>query len=494
MSLQIIILNTSSQPDGSFSVSGVFWLTPPSNNIVPLPNFKSAVPFIDASNLSSLQYGNLVEQTFNSGLFAPGTDLADAQTAVQNQFNTTQTNLTNANSPLSGLIGNVFDGYSNAWSSTNPFLPISKVKIASQYTQRTYNWINWKAVEVVKGGQYQYDDDGTVYTIWFYDQPEVHLCTIWKGTVPNNVISGGYSQIQNNSDKSDFETNFKSLANAPIAPKLTDGRIRASSEKTNQSRITIYSPNWCDKTTWYQSSVYVSGETVSLNDSDGYYHLAHQFIIDSYHGKITLEDSLKDPASHSFRVSITIDGYAKTEQDPHYGTGGDYVIDYTNGIVKPLSWTPQDSDTFVATYHYAGSASFTILPTPGKQLLVNMAECQFSTDIVMNDTVTFQVLGYAGVFAPQLGYPYTTLIPLTSFKYKSMSDLYNDAVKAYPIYPPMGGNGWRGMQVSSTVLDWDYVSSTTVNSASGMQVIVSLDHNMPFGGTYATVTFYCTSE
>jgi len=282
--------------------------------------------------------------------------------------------------------------------------------------------------------------------------------------------------------------------NVLVSPKLVDGRPRFSAEKTNQSRITIYSPNWCDKTTWYQSSTYVASETVSLNDSDGYYHLANQFIIDTYHGNVTTEDTLKDSVGHSYRVAVTVNGTLKTEQDPHYGTGGDYIVDYANGIVMPLSWTPVDADTFIVTYHYASGSSFTIAPAAGKQLLVNMAECQFATDVIMNDTVNFQVYGYAGVFAPQLGYPFATVIPITDFKYKSMNDLFNDACRSYPVYPPLGGTGWRGMAVPSTVLDWDYVSATTLNAAYGMKIIVSLDHNTPFGGTYATVTFYCTSE
>jgi hypothetical protein len=335
-------------------------------------------------------------------------------------------------------------------------------------------------------------DDG--YCVFAVDNNVSYICDlIFASISPTYPFDSSYTQSQNDLDIADFIANFMVLCGGPSTPKLIGGRVRNSSEKNNQSRITIYSPNWCDKTTWYQSSAYVANESVSLN-VDGYYHLAHQNIIDSYHAKITMEDSLKDSNNHSYRVTVNVDGYNKVEQDPHYGTGGDYIIDYVNGIVMPIGWTPSGGDTVLITYHYATTASFTILPAAGKQLLVNMAECQFSTDIVITDTVTFQVYGYAGVFAPQLGLPFTTLIPLTKFKYKSMNDLYNDACKSYPVYPPMGGSGWRGMNVSSTVLDWDYVSSTTVNSAYGMSVVVSLDHNVPFGGTYATVTFYCTVE
>lgn len=98
------------------------------------------------------------------------------------------------------------------------------VSLSSQFTQRSYLWTDWKAVEAIKGGQYQYDDDGVIYTAWFYDGPEVHVCTIWKGVVPDGILSGGYTQTQNDSDKSDFETNFKSEGNALIARRSEDGR------------------------------------------------------------------------------------------------------------------------------------------------------------------------------------------------------------------------------------------------------------------------------
>lgn len=135
MTLQIIILNTSSQPDGSFSVSGVFWLTAPSNNIIPLPTFQSQVPYIDSSNLSLLQSGQLVEQSFNSGLFASGTILSAVQSALQTQFTAAQTTLTSSNSPLSGLIGSVYTG--SVWNTTNPFTAINNYNptVKAQLTQ-----------------------------------------------------------------------------------------------------------------------------------------------------------------------------------------------------------------------------------------------------------------------------------------------------------------------------------------------------------------------
>jgi len=44
------------------------------------------------------------------------------------------------------------------------------------------------------------------------------------------------------------------------------------------------------------------------------------------------------------------------------------------------------------------------------------------------------------------------------------------------------------------VFDWDYVSATYLSSAAGMEVVIKLEHDAPFGGTMATATFYCKSD
>lgn len=81
------------------------------------------------------------------------------------------------------------------------------------------NWTPFKATAITaKNLPIQYDDDGTVYTIFAFDSNLIaYTTTIWKGTVPDGVIAGGYSQGQNDSDKSDFENNYKINANARIS-------------------------------------------------------------------------------------------------------------------------------------------------------------------------------------------------------------------------------------------------------------------------------------
>jgi hypothetical protein len=126
MTSQIIILTSSTQPDNSFAVLGVFWLTAPSNAVIPLPAFKSQVPNIAIVDLASLRAGTIVEQSFNSGLFPSGTTLVTVQTTLQTQYTAAQTALNNINPPLAGLIGSTYNGVSwAAPASSPPALPIS---------------------------------------------------------------------------------------------------------------------------------------------------------------------------------------------------------------------------------------------------------------------------------------------------------------------------------------------------------------------------------
>lgn len=121
MTYQILILNSSVELSGDFYVTGVFWLTANSNNIIPLPGFVSQVPFVDITDLGLLQTGQLIEQGFNSGLFPAGTTLSSVQSALQAQFSAAQAALGLLNPPLASMVGTTFDG--GSWTTSSPFTP-----------------------------------------------------------------------------------------------------------------------------------------------------------------------------------------------------------------------------------------------------------------------------------------------------------------------------------------------------------------------------------
>ena len=101
--------------------------------------------------------------------------------------------------------------------------------------RRVGNWTWLKALIPVKALSLQYDENAGEYLIYGYDAPEVLTCTIWKGAVPSGVISSGYSQAQNDSDKADFEANYKPSANTAASPT----KVVLVSTSTGLDRISL---------------------------------------------------------------------------------------------------------------------------------------------------------------------------------------------------------------------------------------------------------------
>jgi len=324
--------------------------------------------------------------------------------------------------------------------------------------------------------RFVYSDDGESYEIIAIDDRVYRRLSI------------------NKSDASEFETIYKPKANTSLQPRTSDGRVRTATSKPDSSSVTIYSHDWTDRTTWYSESARIVDEIATDSGDHLVYTLAHGSVIDTYHGLFTGEDYLKDASGNSYRAVVKVDDAVKVEQDPHYATGGDYTINYATGAITFLS-AQNPAHEVKVTYNHAVTSGFIVKPAIGKKLIIDVAEVQFSDDVVPTDTVIFQPQGYAGVFAPQLGLPPTTLLPLGDpVKYKSMSDYQNDALRAYPMYQPIGGSGWRGMPKGVAIYDWDYLREKTLYSSYGMQIHISLEHDEPFGGYYGTATFYCGTE
>jgi hypothetical protein len=279
------------------------------------------------------------------------------------------------------------------------------------------------------------------------------------------------------------------------APKTSDGKPFAVSWPTEGSRSTFITPSWCDKRTWYQKSVRVVDEVATVVTPTLVYAASHVAIIDTYHGRISGEDYLKDAFGNSFRVIVKVNGATKVEQDPHTETGGDYTIDYLFGratFLSPLGVL----DEVKLTYHYANGSEWTMAPAAGKILKIASVEAQFAADIILTDTVLFQAYGFVDVFAPQLmpGVPSGTKIPLGDPNtYKTMMDFINEANRSHPQILALGGAGWRGCSQAISPYEWDYKAITDLFSSKGMELRIKLQHDVPFGGYIATATLYCLS-
>jgi hypothetical protein len=257
-------------------------------------------------------------------------------------------------------------------------------------------------------------------------------------------------------------------------PALTVLAMPPIGLKTNQ-----ISQNWCDKTTWWYSAVKVTGEDATTTDPDRkIWKVSHQYMIDVYHGKLTGEETITD-----YRVTITEDSIAKTEQDPHYGSGGDYIVNYAAGTITFFNSIP-DGYIPAISYYYENGSTWVISPSPGEVWKLKGAESQFSEDVILNDTMLYEVWAYDPNNLPN------KIQVVDPDRYKSIYDFINDANKAYPGVPPLGGTGWRGASKATYVMSWDFQTTTDLSSAAGMELHVRLEHDTPFGGTFATGTFY----
>jgi hypothetical protein len=101
-------------------------------------------------------------------------------------------------------------------------------------------WTNFKAIAITaKALKVQYEDTGVTFDIFAVDGEVVYRAQIFQGAVPGVT---DYTQGQNDSDKSDFTTNYQSSANVailPVAGSLTDTQLRASAVPVSLTSTTI---------------------------------------------------------------------------------------------------------------------------------------------------------------------------------------------------------------------------------------------------------------
>lgn len=261
-------------------------------------------------------------------------------------------------------------------------------------------------------------------------------------------------------------------------PALTVFSMPPVGLKSNQ-----ISQNWCDRTTWWYSSAAAEDEVATTTDPERkVWSLAHQFVIDVFHGKLTGETMLAE-----MRVVVVVGGVTKTEQDPHYGTGGDFVVDYAAGTITFFESIGAGDDP-VVSYNYENGSTFIIHPNDGEVWKLKGSEAQFSEDVEMTDSMVYEVWAY-NPYDP----PNKIMVAAPDY-YKTIDDFINDSNKAYAEIPALGGSGWRGSTKKKSVFAWDFQTTTELVAEWGMELRVRLEHDTVYGGTFATGTFYFIRE
>lgn len=121
-------------------------------------------------------------------------------------------------------------------------------------------WTQFKTSVQTKNLGIQYIDDGTVLTIFAFDTAALlYTATIWDGSVPSGVIDGGYSQVQNDTDKTDFQNNWQSGANKSLIPK---SNINLGYTTTSNSTLTVIRASFYTQQTANAQRSLVSSSTL----------------------------------------------------------------------------------------------------------------------------------------------------------------------------------------------------------------------------------------
>ena len=358
------------------------------------------------------------------------------------------------------------------------------IAIAPHFTQRPNKWTAWKGIQAAKTGLHQYDEEDTAYTVWFYDGPEAHICTIWKGIVPDGVIAGGYTQEQNDADKVDFETNFKSSANMTINKINADGLSMISQEPREGSELIEVTHNFCNATTWWTQSQRIDNESLTDTGDGLIWSSTHANWIDMTHGKIFDEDSIIEEVSHGYSVVVKSNDVVMSQRNPYETFGGDYDVDYNNGHV--IFFSSQSGKIITVDYSHAAGSEWRLVPGDGRKIDVEGAKAQFSEDILLNDDIVFEIWGYNPYDLPNK-------VMYVKSSYRRMVNYIDEAEGSYPVIPAIGGPS-RGTQAAVYGFPFRYGTVRRLRSSQGIELRVKLKNEHVFGGEHATATFYCTTK
>jgi len=356
-----------------------------------------------------------------------------------------------------------------------------------------YRYTTFKQIVTYKNLNPQYIEYPESYLLFAIDGVITYQCIVYKTTF--NIA--GYSSNSQIQDLNTFILDKPLIFNRNIVSMTTAGVMRVAHEKPTDTKRTYVSHNFCDKTTWYTMSVGVTGEVAIDSGDHTTYSLAHEYIIDVSHGKITREDLLviQGTASSTYSSSVYVNGVKKTEINP--GTGsGDFTIDYVLGKIIFAS-ALSGSDVVTCSYYYATTNTFKIytkdLPF---NIGVNAVQIHITEDVVLNDTMCYQAFGLVDIVAPQaVAYgivPSGTMVPINQItKYKRMSDFINDSQSSYSTYPAVGGAGWRGLNTQTIVFGIDYVSTVVIPSLYQSELRIWTENSSIIPGTLANTTFFC---
>ena len=245
------------------------------------------------------------------------------------------------------------------------------------------------------------------------------------------------------------------------------GKLQVSQYKCEGSSKTFVTHDWCDKTTWFQESTQAIDETLNL-DSELIYGSANTHWINLVSGNMYDEDNIL--AEKDYRAYVKVDDALVTSG---------FTIDYVNGKV---TFDEAPSGIVKASYYYAGSSTYSIIPSSGKQLGLEHSELQFSKNTAINTPIHFEIW----VFNP---YDYPNKVKYKSNQYKSGKDFINSCNLGQGVIPV-----FDNLTEETIVFPFNYTTIKLLKSSLGAELRMHTGDDKELEGNFGTCTFYTYSE
>jgi len=323
------------------------------------------------------------------------------------------------------------------------------------------------------------DTDGQFETVWAETEPT---------TCPVDPV--GHSIDQTKTSIIDEITNTDvSITNAAFT---STSHMKVEVEPREGTGKNFYSPNMCDKTTWYEGATAVtefsmtdSGDLTTWNTNGTH---AGPWI-DLTHGKIFGEDNISaETPALLCKVEVSTDGgttWVEKTEDTFDEADQDYTVDYKLGTIT-FNSALSGSDQVRASFSKSPSImTFSIIPGSGKRIRLIHVECQMSTDIGFTSNVEYQIWAYNPYDLPNK-------VQIKTNVYKTIMDFLYESTGVYPTFPKLDITSPRGVSQDLIVVPFNYTASRDIKASQGVEI--RMVQTKEFTGTVCNCTFYCLEE
>jgi len=242
---------------------------------------------------------------------------------------------------------------------------------------------------------------------------------------------------------------------------------RAISQKTQDTTMSRATHDFCNKTTWYSDSVRVTDEILTM-DTPNIYSAANDAFIDVENGVIHRQD-----IHQQYAISVSVDGVVQTSG---------YTVNHSNGTIT-FDVPPVGEVT--CSYSYPTTSVWKLPVNPGKLLVIEHSEVQFTDDVSVNTPLVFEIWVDNPFFGVP-GHPWELIerIPGETIKYNSIRDIINESNLGYTV-PSMPDIGRQLI-----IFPFHYVGEKIMSSSMNAVLHVYSESNIELTGTYGTATFY----